>query len=196
MYLINDIIVSDALFEDYFQCDLGKCHGACCHEGDFGAPVSAGEIREIEKVLDLVLEKLPPEYRAKINEDGFSTYYEEKDFIGTNLMEDGTCVFLAKNEEGIGLCALESLYYEGKTDWKKPISCELFPIRINKSDIPGFEALNYYEWDICAPACQLGKKNKMPVFRFVKNAIIRKYGEEFYQEMELIFETNVKNKDN
>ncbi len=80
MFLVNDILVSDALFEDHFQCNLDKCQGACCHEGDFGAPVSAGEIREIEKVLDLVLEKLPEDYREKINTEGFSTYYEEKDF--------------------------------------------------------------------------------------------------------------------
>ncbi len=192
MYLVNDVIISDALFEEHFQCDLNKCKGSCCWEGDFGAPVSAGEIREIEKVLDLALERLPSDYKEKINTEGFSTYYREGHFIGTNLMEDGSCVFLARNKEGIGLCVLESLYYEGKSSWKKPISCELFPIRINKSDIPGFEALNYYEWDICHHACQLGDKTKMPVFRFVKNAIIRKYGEEFYQELDIIFENSKK----
>jgi len=203
MFLIKDILVSDSLFEEYFQCDMEKCKGICCWEGDYGAPISHGEIREIQKILDKVLPVLPDKNREKIQKDGFSKYYEipedvtlqdgsvggvEKDFIGTSLMEDGSCVFLVKNEKGIGYCALETIYRQGKTEWKKPISCELFPVRINKSDIPGFEALNYYEWDLCSQACILGKKNKMPVFKFVKNALIRKYGEDFYHEMEIAYE--------
>jgi len=204
MFMIKDIIVSDALFDEYFECDMNKCKGACCWEGDFGAPVTAGEIHEIEKIIDLVIPVLPPEHRKKIEKEGYTKFYEipknttlqsgtgtggvEKDFIGTNLMPDGSCVFLVKNKKGIGLCALETLYRQGKTNWKKPISCELFPVRVNKSEIQGFEALNYYEWDLCSQACTLGKKNKIPVFKFVKNALIRKYGEEFYQEMEIAYE--------
>lgn len=188
MFLINDILISDLLFEEHFECDLNKCKGACCWEGDFGAPVTHGEMREIEKVLDLALDILPEENARKIKENGFSTYYKEPDFIGTNLLEDGSCVFLRKNEQGIGLCVLETLFYEGKSQWKKPVSCELFPVRVSKSEIKGFEALNYYEWDICSEACNLGKKNKLPVFRFVKNALIRKYGEDFYQQLEIAYE--------
>jgi len=211
MFLINDIIISDSLFEEHFQCDMEKCKGACCWEGDYGAPMTHGEIRETEKILDKVLPLLPEENKEKIEKEGFSKYYKipadvtlqsgsggvggvEKDFIGTNLMKDGSCVFLVKNERGIGYCALETLYRQGKTDWKKPVSCELFPVRVNKSDIQGFEALNYYEWDLCSQACELGKKNKMPVFKFVKNALIRKYGENFYQEMEIAYEESQKNK--
>lgn len=189
MFLINDILVSDLLFEEHFECDLDKCRGACCWEGDFGAPVTHGEVREIEKVLDLAIEILPEENVKKIHDSGFSLFYKEPDFIGTNLLEDGSCVFLKKNEKGIGLCVLETLFYEGKSDWKKPVSCELFPVRVSKSEIKGFEALNYYEWEICNDACSLGKKNKMPVFRFVKNALIRKYGEDFYQQLELAYDT-------
>lgn len=188
MFLINDILVSDLLFEEHFECDLDKCKGACCREGDFGAPVTHGEIREMEKVLDQALDILPEENVKKIKSSGFSKYYKEPDFIGTNLLEDGSCVFLRKNENGIGMCVLETLFYEGKSEWKKPVSCELFPVRISKSEIKGFEALNYYEWDICHEACSLGKKNKLPVFRFVKNAIIRKYGEDFYQQLEMAYE--------
>lgn len=209
MFLIKDILVSDSLFEEHFQCDMDKCKGACCWEGDFGAPITHGELREIEKIIDKVKDILPQSHIDKIEEEGYSKYYKipqnttlqsnvrgtggvEKDFIGTNLMEDGSCVFLVKNKRGIGLCALETLYRQGKTEWKKPISCELFPVRVNKSDIQGFEALNYYEWDLCKKACELGKKNKMPVFKFVKNALIRKYGEDFYQEMELAYEESRK----
>ncbi|MEZ4907323.1 MAG: DUF3109 family protein [Saprospiraceae bacterium] len=194
MFLINDILVSDALFEEHFQCDLDKCKGACCTEGDFGAPVTHGEIREIEKILDQVIDILPQENKSKIKEEGFTKYYAEPDFIGTNLLKDGSCVFLVKNEKGIGLCALESLYLQGKTDWKKPVSCELFPIRVVKNEIKGFEALNYFEWDICNPACKLGEKNKLPVFRFLKSAIIRKYGEDCYHQMELAYENWEKDK--
>lgn len=209
MFLIKDILVSDTLFEEHFQCDMEKCKGACCWEGDFGAPMTHGEIREIEKILPKVLPLLPESHQERIDKDGFSKYYEipkdvtlqsgrggtggvEKDFIGTNLMDDGSCVFLVKNEQGIGYCALETLYRDGETDWKKPISCELFPVRVNKSEIQGFEALNYYEWDLCSQACELGEKNKMPVFKFVKNAIIRKYGEDFYQEMEIAYDESKK----
>jgi len=209
MFLIKDILVSDSLFEEHFECDMEKCKGACCWEGDYGAPVTHGEIREIEKIIDKVLPLLPDDHKEKIEKEGYSKYFKlppdttlqsskggvggvEVDFIGTNLMEDGSCVFLVKNEQGIGLCALETLYRQGETDWKKPISCELFPVRINKSDIQGFEALNYYEWDLCSQACELGKKNKTPVFKFVKNALIRKYGEDFYQEMEMAYDESKK----
>jgi len=204
MFMIKDIIVSDALFEEYFECDMSKCKGACCWEGDFGAPVTAGETHEIEKIIEQVMILLPDSHQKKIKDEGYTKFYKvprdstlqngggaggvENDFIGTNLMEDGSCVFLVRNDQGIGLCALETLYRQGKTDWKKPISCELFPVRVNKSEIQGFEALNYYEWDLCSQACVLGKKNKVPVFKFVKNALIRKYGEEFYQEMEIAYE--------
>jgi|WetSurMetagenome_2_1015567.scaffolds.fasta_scaffold301194_2 hypothetical protein len=190
MFLINEILVSDLLFYEHFECDLNKCKGACCWEGDFGAPVTHGEIREIEKIIDIVLPLLPEASRKKIEAEGFTSYYKEPDFVGTNLIEDGSCVFLKKNEQGIALCALESLYREGTTEWKKPVSCELFPVRVNKSEIKGFEALNYYEWDICHEACNLGKKNKIPIFKFVKNAIIRKYGEDFYQQMDIAYESS------
>ena len=206
MFLIKDIIISDSLFEEYFECDMEKCKGACCRDGDYGAPVTHGEIREIEKIMDRVLPLLPVAQQEKIKSDGFTEYYKipedstlqsggtggmERDFIGTKLMEDGSCVFLVQNESGINLCALEVLYRKGETDWKKPVSCELFPVRVNKSEIQGFEALNYYEWDICSQACALGKKNKMPVFKFVKNALIRKYGEDFYHEMEIAYDNKI-----
>ena len=192
MFLINDILISDSLFEEHFQCDLDKCKGACCIEGEYGAPVTHGEIREIEKILDIVLEILPEENRSVIESDGYTKYYSEPDFIGTNLLNDGSCVFLVKDKKDIGLCALETVFIEGKTDWKKPVSCELFPIRIVKNEIKGFEALNYFEWNICNPACRLGEKNKMPVFKFLKNAIIRKYGEDFYQQMEIAYDVSKK----
>ena len=194
MFLINGILISDLLFEEHFECDLDKCRGACCHEGDFGAPVTHGEIREIEKILYLALKKLPDENVKKIHEEGFSRYYAEPEFIGTNLLEDGSCVFLRRNEKGISLCVLETIFYEGGSQWKKPVSCELFPLRVSKSEIKGFEAINYYEWDICSDACKLGKLKKTPVFRFVKNALIRKYGEDFYHQMEIAYESWVENK--
>ena len=183
MFLINDILVSDQLFEEHFECDLNKCKGACCWEGDFGAPVTHGEIREIEKIIDIVLPLLPDENRKKIENEAFTIYYKEPDFVGTNLIEDGSCVFLKKNNEGIALCILESLFREGTTDWKKPVSCELFPVRVNKSEIKGFEALNYYEWDICKDACTLGSELQVRIFQFLKEPLIRKYGPEFYQTL-------------
>lgn len=188
MFLINDILVSEMLFEEYFECDLDKCKGACCWEGEYGAPLTHGEVMEIEKIFDKVIEILPEENVKVIKRSGSSVYYKDNDKIGTNLLEDGSCVFLSKNDEGIGICALETLFRDGKTDWKKPVSCELFPLRVKTSEIKGFEAIEYYEWDICSPACVLGKKKKLPVFRFVKNAIIRKYGEDFYHQLEIAYQ--------
>jgi hypothetical protein len=195
MFLINDILVSDMLFEEHFECDLEKCKGACCWEGEYGAPLTHGEVMQIEKILDEAIEILPEKNRIKINESGASAYYNETDTIGTSLLDDGSCVFLVKNRQDIGLCALETLYRAGKTDWKKPVSCELFPLRVKTSEIKGFEALDYYEWDICSPACALGKHKKLPVFRFVKNAIVRKYGEDFYHQLEIAYQAYLESRD-
>ena len=106
--------------------------------------------------------------------------YSKEPFKGTELMEDGACVFMTKNELGISSCAFEQAYYEGKTDFKKPISCHLYPIRRTVNDVQGFEALNYDEWDICQAACAQGEKEQIPLYQFAKDSLIRLYGEEFF----------------
>jgi len=181
--IIQDILVSDDVFLKSFICHLDKCKGACCQAGDFGAPLSAEEIDTISAYLKEILPYLPEDSRAKIEADGFHQYYKDMDSEGTTLMPDSACVFMNRNELGIATCGIEEAHRDGHTDFKKPISCHLYPIRVAKNEISGFEAINYNQWDICSDACQLGEQKQVRVFEFLKEAIIRCYGEAFFEEM-------------
>jgi hypothetical protein len=187
MLLIKDVLVSDRIFEVRFHCDLEKCRGACCWEGDFGAPVQEEEIGTMGRLLPLVQSILPEQNRKVLDEKGPVEYYREPEVTGTALMPDASCAYLIMGEDGIGKCAFEILYRQGRSDFKKPISCELYPIRLIENREVGFTAMNYDEWDICRAACVLGKKKDLPVFRFLKNGIVRKFGEDFYGELEAYF---------
>lgn len=184
MIIIQEKIVSTQLFKKSFICNLTKCKGACCWEGDFGAPLEPDEINAIKESYDDIKEYLPDENRAHIEAKGMTQYYNEMNAIGTSLMPDKSCVFMNKDHEGIAVCGIEKAYGDGKTELKKPMSCHLYPIRVSKNEKTNFEALNYDEWDICSPACQLGEEQQVPVYQFLKEAIIRKYGEDFYEEMD------------
>ena len=184
MILIRGILVSDDLVEDYFQCSLDICKGGCCWKGDFGAPLEPEEEEEIEQIFDLIRELLPESNRKFIDENGKFEYYKEAGFRGTKLMPDGSCVFMKKGENGIAQCSFETAYLSGWTKFKKPVSCHLYPVRAHKEEALSFEALNYERWDICSSACSAGKRKKMPLYRFVKEAIIRKYGLGFYEELD------------
>ena len=111
------------------------------------------------------------------------TFYEEPKEYGTSLIENGACAFIAYDERGIAKCGIEQAYLAGATDFQKPVSCHLYPVRVSKDPKVGFEALNYDKWDICSAACELGKKEQVPVYKFVKNGLIRKYGKAFYKEL-------------
>lgn len=183
MIIIDEILVSDDVVEKNFVCNLNKCKGACCWEGDFGAPLNSEEIKILEQNLSSVLEFLDEKSIDFINEKGFHTYYSEKKFEGTNLMEDGACVFLVK-DKGIAYCGIEKANKDGKIPLIKPISCHLYPIRITEDPHTGITMINYDKWDICGDACSLGDELKMPVYQFVKNALIRKFGSDFYEQLE------------
>ena len=184
MLVIQDILISDDIIEEKFFCDLNVCKGACCTEGDYGAPVEPEEMVTINTYLDIIIENLPDKSKTLLNSsDGF-TFYKKPGVWGTTCHEDGACVFLTKNELGISVCGIEKTWSEGKIPFQKPISCHLYPIRISKNDIAGFEAWNYDRWDICAAACLKGNKEKIQLYRFVKDAIVRKKGQDFYEELE------------
>jgi len=187
MLLIKDILISDRIFEVNFLCDLKKCKGACCWEGDYGAPLNKDEIDIIESMLPRVKEMLPEENIKVLQQKGPSEYYKEPEVTGTALMPDASCVYLLKDENGIGQCAFELLYNQNESSFKKPISCELYPIRLIENEEIGFVAMNYDEWEICEPGCKLGEKLEMPLFRFLKKGIVRKFGEVFYEELEAYF---------
>jgi len=187
MLLIDDVLISDDVLEEHFFCKLDACKGACCYEGDYGAPLDDKEIADIEQLLEKVWKYLPEASKSKIKQDGFHDVFGKDKFKGTQLHKDGSCVFLFRDELGIAKCAFEHAYYKGEIDFKKPISCHLYPVRISKNDETGFEAINYDRWSICNAACLNGAKKQIPLFRFLKEALTRKYGEAFYEEMEAAY---------
>lgn len=188
MVLIDNKLVQRDIFDEAFACDLAKCKGACCEKGEYGAPLDEIEIETIKNVADVVLEYLPEENKQKILMEDFSVFYSGMDKKGTPLMENGACAFLIKEEGGdqIGMCAFEKAWEEGKTDFKKPISCHLYPIRIERNDRIDMDYLNYDRWDICKSACSLGQKLGKPLYEFCEDALKRKYGTEFFSELQTV----------
>jgi hypothetical protein len=187
MIWIGDVIITDDVIKKNFVCNLNKCKGACCVEGDYGAPLADDELDMIKEVLPEVLPYMTEEGKQTIKKKGLYTYFDEAEEMGTSLNEDGSCAFLNKDAvTQISFCTIEKAWKDGKINWRKPISCHLYPIRIEKMD--GLDALNYDQWSICSDACQLGNELQVPIYRFAKEAIVRKYGEEFYEELEAAVE--------
>lgn len=184
MLVIQDTLISLDIVQTPFHCHLAVCRGACCTEGDFGAPVTGREMEELNQWRDVILNELDETSVTHIQDMGSFAYYEEAQTWGTACHDDGACVFLVRKPGSIPYCGIENAYREGKIPVNKPISCHLYPIRVTKNEISGFEAWNYDQWDICSSACSYGKENNMPVFRFVKDAIIRLKGQDFYEELE------------
>ncbi|MEM9935148.1 MAG: DUF3109 family protein [Bacteroidota bacterium] len=182
---IGDILISTEIFDEAFICDLLKCKGACCVEGDLGAPLEKEELTILVNELEHIRPYLNQKGKAAIEEQGPYVY----DFTGdysTPLVEGKECAYTIFNEQGMALCGIEQAYAEGKTTFKKPISCHLYPIRVTKTR--HLEALNYDRWDICSPACSKGSAMGVKVYEFLKGPLIRKYGEEFYGELCLLAE--------
>ena len=173
------------VFQEKFLCDLGACKGACCIEGDAGAPVELDEVMELEAVLPVIWDELAPEARAVIEKQGVVYTDEEGDLV-TSIVNNKDCVFTCYDEKGCCYCAIEKAYREGKTDFYKPVSCHLYPIRIG--DYGPYKAVNYNRWDVCKAAVLLGKKENLPVYQFLKEPLIRKFGEEWYKELVTVAE--------
>ncbi|MBI5914832.1 MAG: DUF3109 family protein [Bacteroidetes bacterium] len=184
MVLVQDILVSDEVLREHFRCNLNACKGACCWEGDFGAPLESEEMETLEKIYGRIKPFLRQEGIEAIDNQGLYVYYANLKGYGTPLLEGGACAYLTFEKNGVAKCGIEKACEAGITTFKKPISCHLYPVRVSKNEAAGFEALNYDQWDICSAACTAGKKEKLPVFRFVKDALVRKYGEDFFAELE------------
>lgn len=183
MLVIQDTLVSLDIVEENFVCDLQVCKGACCTEGDYGAPLKSVEMGIITEYMGHIKPNLPDISQNLLETDTGFTFYQEPGVWGTTCHEDGSCVFLTKNALGISVCGIEKTYLEGKIPIRKPISCHLYPIRVTKNDVTGFEAWNYDRWDICQAACIKGDREKVPLYQFVKEAIIREKGEDFFNEL-------------
>ena len=181
MISIDDILISDQIVEEKFVCDLIKCKGACCVDGDAGAPLDNHELKELENAYNSVLPYLTEEGKMQIGREGKYIYDQEFGWI-TPTISNGMCAYGTVDKKGIVKCGIEQAYNDGKTGWKKPISCHLFPIRIKKT--AKAELVNYEpREDLCSAACTLGKKLKVPVYQFLKEPIIRKYGQEFFNAL-------------
>jgi hypothetical protein len=181
---IDKILVSDEVVEEQFVCDLSKCKGGCCEDGDAGAPLDKRELEEINKVIEIVKPYLTAEGRAEVARQGKYVYDQEFGWV-TPTINGQMCAYGSKDKNGVILCAFEQAYNDGKTGWKKPISCHLYPIRIKKTK--SYEMVNYEPREsLCSPACELGKKLKVPVYVFLKEPLIRKYGEEFYSVLKQV----------
>jgi hypothetical protein len=183
MYIIGNIIVSDEVADEQFACNLTACKGACCWEGDFGAPLDRDELPILEEIYPEVAPFLTDAGRAAIEEQGLYTTNETTDGHDTPLVDSKACAYMTLNDQGMAMCGIEQAHRAGKIGWKKPISCHLYPIRINSKPEANFEALNYDRWDICSAACSKGAREKIRVFEFSKPALIRKYGEAWYEEL-------------
>lgn len=188
MIIVQNVLLSDDIIEEQFLCNLNACKGCCCWEGDFGAGLEKEEIDILQTEYDNIAPYLTEAGRSAIEKGGVYDCYEDEQDYGTPLLKNGACVYLTYDEQGIGKCGIEAAYRDGATSFKKPISCHLYPIRVKKSVKSNYEIMNYDRWDICSAACKLGKEKQLPVYKFVKEALIRKYGEGFYEELEAVAE--------
>lgn len=182
MVEIGNTVVSFELFEQQFCCDLGVCHGECCIEGDSGAPLERDELAQLEEVLPVVWDDLSEVCRREIEEHGVAYLDEDGDLV-TSIVGGRECVFSYVDKvDGTRKCAIEKAYREGKTDFYKPISCHLYPVRL--TEYKDFTAVNYHRWSVCSCAEKLGSKLKLPVYKFLKEPLIRRFGVEWYAELE------------
>lgn len=183
MFQIGDTIVARDVIEEEFLCNLSACKGCCCVEGEAGAPLELEEVSKLEEVLSVVWDDLSPKAQAEIGQNGVAYKDHDGDMV-TSIVDGEDCVFTYYDDAGICKCAIEKAYREGKIDFYKPISCHLYPIRIQQ--YREFVAVNYSRWSICCDAVTLGKKEKLKVYQFLKEPLVRRFGEGWYNELCLL----------
>ena len=181
MIQIDDTLVSLDLIERSFLCDLSHCKGQCCVEGDSGAPLEPGEEEELKRVLPEIWNDLLPEARTVIRAQGVAYTDSDGDRV-TSIVGDKNCVFTCYDTDGVCKCAIEKAYREGRVSFYKPTSCHLYPVRITQYKT--FQAVNYHRWDVCKAAELLGKKEQVPVYQFLKEPLIRKFGQAWYDALD------------
>ncbi len=183
MIVVGNAVLSDDLVENDFVCNLLKCKGACCEEGDEGAPLTDDEVSLIHNEYPKIAPFLSNEGKAFISENGMVTKDSEGDWV-TSTIKGRACVFAVKDLSGVWKCGIEKAYRAGETPFLKPISCHLYPIRI--TEYAEYSALNYHRWQICKPACENGKALGVPVYKFLKEPLTRRFGADWYQNLEEI----------
>ena len=191
MFLINDTLISLDLIERFFVCDIAVCKGQCCIDGDAGAPLLPEERKEIEKNLDKITPLLTPGGRKAVEENGVAYYDADGDLV-TSLIEGCNCAFTAFSSDGTCLCALEKGFREGVLPDLKPSSCFLYPVRLNK--VGNLTAINLHRWKICRCAEKKGEKLGIRAYQFLKYPLIKKFGAEWYEELERVAQEWLKQK--
>ena len=188
MIVVDNILISDDVVEKQFVCDLIKCKGGCCEEGDAGAPLDKEELDTILELYEKIKPYLTEAAIKEIEKKGKYVYHREFGWVTPTLGDDkAICVYGSRDEKGIIKCAFERAYYDGVIEWKKPISCHLFPIIASKGKHGDYERVNYEPREkLCNPACGLGKKLQVPAYEFLKEPLTRKYGEHFYQALDAV----------
>lgn len=175
-------MVSEEIFEEHFVCDLAACKGACCVEGESGAPLSEEELSSLEAIEPFVRPYLLPEGLKALDEKGLYERDVDGDWVTPLVGDHGACAYALFDPDGTAKCGIEKAFLDGKIDWQKPISCHLYPIRLQS--LSEFTAVNYHRWPICAPACECGSKLRVPVYKFLKGPLIRTFGSSWYTELE------------
>ncbi len=189
--MVGDVLIHSDIITQHFCCDLSSCRGKCCIEGDAGAPVTLDEVAHIENALDAVWPMLSSAAQAEIDRHGVAYTDEEGDLV-TSIVKGKDCVFTCYRDlplparhttvKGCCLCALECAFREGRTSWPKPMSCYLYPIR--EKQLGSLTGLNYHRWTVCKEAVALGEKLQLPVYKFLREPLIRRFGQEWYEELE------------
>lgn len=180
MFQIQDTLVSLDLAEEFFCCDLSKCLGACCIEGDAGAPVTPAEVEKIKESLPAIEADMLPRALEEVRRNGVAYTDEEGDLV-TTLLDGRNCAFTCYGPGGVCLCALEKARREGRTSWLKPASCALYPLRL--TEYPSFTAVNYHRWSICRDAVANGRRLGIRLYQFLEQPLTERFGAEWYAEL-------------
>ncbi|NER13094.1 DUF3109 family protein [Leptobacterium flavescens] len=185
MFQLGKTIISEEILENDFVCNLTACKGACCVDGEAGAPLDEEEVKILEEIYPKVKPFLRKEGVAAIEEQGTHVKGWDGEWE-TPLVNGSECAYVIFDEKKTALCGIEEAYNQGEVEWKKPVSCHLYPVRVKQYS--EFAAVNYHKWNICDDACSLGKELGVPVYKFVKQALIRKFGADWYAELEEVAE--------
>lgn len=181
---IDNKLVSNEVLEAQFVCDLARCKGGCCEDGDAGAPLEDEEKDKLDALYPVVKPYLTPEGISVIEKEGRFLYDTEFGWV-TPTIGGAMCAYGFRDTNGVVKCGIEQAYIDGRSAWKKPLSCHLFPLKTKSTD--AYELINYEpRRDLCSPACTLGEQLKVPVYRFLREALVRKYGEAFYEALEQV----------
>ncbi|MBE7647284.1 DUF3109 family protein [Tenacibaculum finnmarkense] len=189
MFQLGKTLVSESIIDTDFVCNIASCKGACCIDGDAGAPLEDEETK--------ILEDIYPQIKPFLRQEGIDAIEKQGTWVTgdfgeaeTPLINGADCAYVIFDDKNTALCAIEEAYNQGIVDWKKPVSCHLYPVRIKQYS--EFSAVNYDKWDICDDACSLGKELQVPVYKFVKQALVRKFGQNWYDELEEVAEKRIK----